>query len=198
MTAAEHDRIVELVGAELDQALEHLTSEVGWERLAAYFREKLVRGSALWIAQIIEWADAGHPAADRALRLYAADMKDHDRWNELPVQVRAYDIKVGLRPFLPFPRGRHVVQHLMRDIWITTAMTHAAEATGLPATRSRATTSPSIGYFLACACRKRGIKLKEQEINRIFWARDKLAARLEASMPGRLIEMAPADSSTFK
>ena len=63
---------------------------------------------------VLAWADAGHPSADRAVRLYAAEMVDQGRDGELLVQVKAYVVKTLLRPFVPYPRGRNVVQNLMR------------------------------------------------------------------------------------
>jgi hypothetical protein len=73
---------------------------------------------------------------------------------------------------------------MMRNIWLPVMMDHVAAATGLPATRSAANPAPSVAYFIAVMATKRGIKkLKEQEINRIYWKREKLPASIEASMP---------------
>jgi hypothetical protein len=115
---------------------------------------------------------------------------DQGREGELLAQVRAYAVRTLLRPFLPYPRGRHVVQNLMRNIWLPLVVQHVADATGLEPTRGASTVAPSAAYFVSLAMKRKGIKLKEQEINRIFWDRHKLASALEASMPAIPLEAA--------
>jgi len=44
--------------------------------------------------------------------------------------------------------------------------------------------APSAAYFFSRAMKKKGFKLSEREVNRIYWNRKEVAARLEASMPG--------------
>jgi hypothetical protein len=134
-------------------------------------------------AQVLAWAEAGHPAADRAIRRFAAEMMDRGRESELLAQVRAYVVKTLLQPFLPYPQGRHVVQNLMRDIWLPAVVQRVAEGTGLQPTRGAASTQPSAAYFVSIALGKKGLKLKEQQINRIYWRRHQIAAELDASMP---------------
>jgi hypothetical protein len=78
-------------------------------------------------------------------------MKQHSRFDEIIVTVRSYLIETDDQPFVPFPRGRHVVQHLMRNIWIQAVMPNAAKGTGLDPTRTGSTTTPSLAFFLARA-----------------------------------------------
>ena len=60
---------------------------------------------------------------------------------------------------------------------------NVAAGTGLNPTRSANTTTPSAAYFVAAGLKRRGYKIKEAEINRIYWRRNAIAAQLEASMP---------------
>jgi len=176
-------KVVDIVCTAIDTARQRITSEASWDRLAQFFYEALLGRHTLSAAIVLAWADAGHPAADRAVRLYAAEMHDQGRESELLVQIKAYVVKTLLRPFVPFPRGRHVVQNLMRDIWLPMVVQHVADGTGLAPTRSASTTEPSAAFFVAAGLKKRGFKIKEREVNRIYWNRKKIAARLEASMP---------------
>jgi hypothetical protein len=178
---ADRDRIDELVCAMIDAAREHITSDASWRRLEQFFYEKLVANDATMVINICEWANAGHPAADHAIRRYVREMKYADRHRDLHYLLKGYDLLD--RPFAPYPRGRHVVQNLMRDLWLSMVVQHVANGTGLAPTRSRSTTTPSASYFVSRAMRRRGFKLKEIQVNKIHWARNDLAARLEASMP---------------
>jgi hypothetical protein len=92
---------------------------------------------------------------------------------------------VLVRPaFVPFPRGRHVVQHLMRDLWIHCVVERVAEGTGLEPTRGRSTKAPSAAFFVARALRKKGFAIGEPEVNQIFAKNVSVAAAaLEATMP---------------
>jgi hypothetical protein len=183
MSAADEAKVVDIVCSYLDKVWEMITSEASWQRLEDFFYEAMLGRHTLDAAKVIAWADAGHPAADRAVRRYAAEMVDQGRDSELLVQVKAYMVKAMLQPFLPFPRGRHVVQNHMRDIWIPLVLRRVANSTGLPATRSASTKEPSAAFLLAASLKKRGFKVKEREVNRIYWNRSKLAERLAASMP---------------
>jgi hypothetical protein len=184
VSPADEAKVVDFICTEIDNARERLTSEASWDRLAQFFYEALLGRHTLSAAVVLAWADAGHPSADRAVRLYAAEMHDQGRERDLLVQVKAYVVKTLLRPFVPFPRGRHVVQNLMRDIWLPMVVQRVADGTGLAPTRSASTAEPSAAYFVAAGLKKRGFKIKEREVNRIYWNRKQIAARLEASMPG--------------
>ena len=114
MSPGDRAKVIDIICSEVDNARERITSEAGWQRLEQFFHDELLRGQTLSAAQVLAWAEAGHPAADRAIRLYAAEMIDRGCESALLVQVKAY--VANLQPFLPYPRGRHVVQNLMRDI----------------------------------------------------------------------------------
>ena len=184
-------QVVDVICTEIDNACERLTSEASWDVLAEFFYEALLGRHTLAAAVVLAWADAGHPAADRAVRRFGAEMLDQYREGELLAQVRGHLVKILARPFVPFPRGRHVVQNLMRDIWLPMVVQRVAEGTGLPPTRSASAVQPSAAYLVSLAMKKKGVKLKERQINRLYWDRHKVAAALESSMP-------PVDPSTFK
>jgi hypothetical protein len=183
VSPANEAAIVDLICEAIDVLRDHITTEASWRRLEQHFYEALLGRRTLSAAVVLAWADAGHPAADRAVRRYGAEVLDQHREGELLAQVRAQLIKILLRPFVPFPQGRHVVANMMRDIWLPALVMKAAEALQLPSTSSAATAAPSAAYFVARALRKRGIKLSERRLNRVVWQRDRLAMELEASMP---------------
>lgn len=183
-------RLVDLLCQEYDNACDKLTTEASWERLSRFFLDKLRHSTSSpipgveWATIIVEWARAGHPAADRAIRLYGREMGEQSRFDDMLVSVRAYYLETSGKPFIPFPQGRHVVANMMRNIWLPMLIDHVADATGLAATRSGANPAPSVAYFVALMAKKKGIKrLKEPQINRIYWKREKLPAAIEASMP---------------
>jgi hypothetical protein len=183
-------RMVDLLCQEHDRVCKTLTTEASWERLSRFFLDKLRHSTASpipgveWATIIVEWARAGHPAADRAIRLYGREMGEQSRFDEMLVSVRAYYLETSGKPFIPFPRGRHEVANMMRNIWIPRMLDHVAAATGLYATRSTGNPAPSVAYFVSLMAKKKGIKgLKETQINRIYWAREKLPGVIEATMP---------------
>ena len=190
VSAADGAMVVDLVCMEIDNARERVTTEASWEALEEFFHKQLVHERVLPSTVIVAWAEAGHPAAHRAVRRYAREMGERSQFDQMLVTVRAYALKTAEQPFVPYPRGRHVVQNMMRDVWLPAVVQNLADGTGLEPTRQGGTTAPSAAFFCALAMKKRGIKLGERQINRIYWRRHKLAAELEASMP--LI------SSTFK
>jgi hypothetical protein len=128
----------------------------------------------------VSLAEAGFGAADWALREWGHDYGDAGRWDELPRQVQGYCIRALRRtPILAYPRGvGGVVDNYIRDIGICVMVDLAAERWALPPTRGSGTAAPSAAYFVALVLRKRGTKLKEQAVNRIYWQRGKFGARL--------------------
>jgi hypothetical protein len=190
VSTADTAKLVDLIALEYDRASDALTTEASWERLTLFFLDKLRVSTASpipgveWSTIIVKWARAGHPAADRAIRIYGHEMGEQSRFDAMFVSVRAYYLETSVRRFLPFPQGRHVVANMMRNIWLPTMMDRVVAATELPATRSAANPAPSVAYFVALMAKKKGIEnLKEPQVNRIYWRREKLAAAIEASMP---------------
>jgi hypothetical protein len=172
----------------INDARERVTTEASWEALTAFFYGQLVceqfeRETVLSSDVILAWAEAGHPAADRAVQYFGREMGERSHFDEMRVSLRSYCLKSQGQPFKPFPRGRHVVQHLMRDIWLPGLVERVAEGTRLERTRWEDNPTPSAAFLIHLAHKKMGIKLGEQEINQVYWRRAKLAALLEASMP---------------
>jgi hypothetical protein len=177
------EKTVDLICTILDAAAERITTEASWARLEQFIYQQLIQETVLPSVTIVAWAEAGHPAAHRAIRRYGREMKERSRFDNMLVTIKAYVIKTDEQPFVPFPRGRHVVQHLMRDIWLPMVVQNVADGTGLPPTRGASTVEPSSAAYVVQALKRCGAKLKEQQLNRLYWNRHKLAARLEASMP---------------
>jgi hypothetical protein len=189
VSSADEAKVVDLICEQWDKHAERITSEASWSRLTQFFYDELCyefyEQRTRWLrnVNIVKWTEAGHPAADRAIRRFARDMAERSRFDEMLVSIRSYFLKTAEQPFIPFPRGRHIVQHLMRDIWIPALAEWVAKGTGVELTRSGGNPTPSAAYFISRACKRKGIKLKEQEANRIIWRLSKLPAALEASMP---------------
>jgi hypothetical protein len=144
---------------------------------------KRLQAGTLDTAWVIQAAESGHQDADLALRAYAATFIDQGRESELLAQVRAYVVRSLLRPPVTYPRGKNIIDVLTRNIAIAVMVDAAAARWSLAPTRGRRTDEPSAAYFVGVALRKRGIKLKEQQVNRIHKDHNKLAARLAASIP---------------
>src|SRR5262245_1769874 len=146
MLAAEI-KVIELTCEMIDRVADRITAEASWDMLTKFFYDELVHNRTLSTAQILAWAEAGHPAADRALRRHAAEMIDSGREGQLLAQVKAYAVKMLIKPFVAFPRGRHVVQTLMRDIWLPMVVQRVADGTGLSPTRSLSAVEPSAAFL---------------------------------------------------
>jgi hypothetical protein len=183
VAAADEARIVELIGIEIDNARERITTEASWGRLEEFFYRQLVIEHVQRSSIIVAWAEAGHPAAHNAIRRYAHERKERGCFDSMLVSLKAYAIKTDEQPFVPFPRGRHVVANMMRNFWLPLSMQNVAGGTGLDPTRGASATAPSVAYFFSLAMQRKGFKLTERELNRIYWNRHKLADAIEASMP---------------
>src|SRR4029077_20657041 len=69
-----------------------LDSEAGHNAVRDDMLRQLESGetASLPLAYIVGMADAGHPPADHALRIFIHAAIDADRFGDLPVQIRAY------------------------------------------------------------------------------------------------------------
>jgi hypothetical protein len=144
-----------------------------------------LQAGTLDTAWVIEAAEGGHQDADLALRAFAATFIDQGRERELLAQVRAYVVRSLLRPPVTYPRGKNVVDVLTRNLGIAVMVDAAAARWSLPPTRGTETAEPSAAYFVGLCLRKRGLKLKEQQVGRIWRDHRKMAAQLAAAMrPG--------------
>lgn len=188
LSRAEVSNIQALICQKMDSVRDMITSEASWHWLEEQFYEVLHGRQTLPAAAVLAWADAGHPAADRAVRRYGAEMLDTHRETELLAQVRAQIIKILLRPLVPFPQGRHVVANIMRDLWLPVLIERVAEDAGLAPTRSTTAATPSAAFYVSKTLRRRGMKMSEKRLNQIYWRRGKLGEGLKAS----LVSIAPS------
>ena len=171
--------IVAVLGHWMDLIGAAMTSEASRAIVRKNICDRL-RAGTLDIAWVIEAADAGHQDADLALRDYAATFADRGQWDELPVQVQGWAVRALLRAPVTYPRGKNVIDVLTRNIGIAVMVDLAVQRWSLAPTRGRSTEKPSAAYFVALVLCKRGIKLKEQQVARIYRDHKTLAARLAA------------------
>jgi hypothetical protein len=175
--------IVSTIAHWLDLLGAALTSDGGRRVMTNEFLRQLQATDAATLPTdlIIEAAEAGNAAADAALRVYIADRVNHSR--ELTAQLAAFNVKALLRPPVNYPRGgSDTVDSWTRDIAICVLIDVTAQRWQLDKTRNRTTTKPSAAHFVSLALRRRGSKLKESWLNRVYWGRKKLADRIAASL----------------
>jgi hypothetical protein len=149
---------------------------------------KAGESARLAVADIIAMADGGHAPADHALRAFIHQHIDADRFGELPVQVRAFAQRALRRPPLDgYPSNApQVVSDLTRDLAICVLVDQIeARWSGVPKLYSSGRRRSAAGY-VALIFTKRGTKLAEQQVRRIYGARPTLGRRLAEFMVGIL------------
>jgi hypothetical protein len=180
LSAMEEERIIARLEGLVDKFAGMITTEACRNHLQQGLYELLHAGT-LAVAQVREWAEGGNPAADLALRRYAAEQIDQGRET---VQLKDFAIKRLLDPFiLNYSKGHTLADTWVRDIVIRVIMDVVSDETGLPPTRGRVTKAPSVGSFVHLLAQKRSWRLREQQINRIYHGYKHLAACLDAAMP---------------
>jgi hypothetical protein len=198
MMMARRTNVPAPIAAEITRALEHwyelvgglMTSDAG-RRIVREDICKRLQAGTLETAWVIAAANAGHQDADLALRAFASTFMDQGRWNELPEQVRGYAVGALLVAPTTYPRGKNIVDTWTRDIGIAVMVKLVSVSWTLPATRSLSTEAPSASYFVALVLHRRGFKLKEQQVARIYRDHTKMAERLAAS-----VERVPFENSS--
>jgi hypothetical protein len=188
---ARRTEISPIVEAEIMSMLEHqygliaaaMSNEAGRATMRNYFLQQLHASAAATLSTeiVIAAAEAGNEAADAALRLYIADCVNNGP--ELTPQLKAYNIRSLLRPPVRYPRGTtSTIDHLTRDVAIRVLIELTAERWRIAKTRSAGSTEPAAAHFVAKLLRRHGHRLKEGQINRIYWQRGTLAARVAATL----------------
>ena len=162
---------------------DRLNSEAGHEVVRDDMLRQLERGedASLPVAYIVAMADAQHPPADHALRIYIHAAIDADRFNDLPVQVRAYAQRALRRPPLPigYPSNRaKVVNDFTRDIAICLAIDQIVLRWPKVPQLYGSQTRHSAAWLLALVLTRHGIKLAEQQVRRIYKKRQTMNRRL--------------------
>jgi hypothetical protein len=145
--------------------------------------ERAERGenASLPISYIVAMADAEHPPADHALRIHIHAAIDADRFNTLPVQIRAYAQRALTQPPLPigYPSNcPQVVNDYTRDIairfLIDQIVAHWPTVPKLYGNQTR----HSAAWLLALVFTRHGSKLSEQQVRRIYNKRETHSQRL--------------------
>jgi hypothetical protein len=161
-----------------------LTPEAGQRVLQHKFEQVLAAGKEdpETIAIIVALAEAGHRSAYFAARDYAAKFLEHEP--NIPAQVRAYLIRLLYMPPPAHPQSRdEVVDHLVRDTAIRVMVELAVERWSVPKLNS-SQRRKSAAYFVALVFTRRGIKLTERQVRRIYQQRPQLAQRLAKFLLG--------------
>lgn len=106
---ADEAKIVASICEQIDKHAESATSEASWSRFTQFFYDELSyefsaqRTRWLRSVNIVKWAEAGHPAADRAIRRFARDMAERSHFDDMQVSVRHYFLETAEQPFVPSP-----------------------------------------------------------------------------------------------
>jgi hypothetical protein len=180
---AEEAEIIATLEQWYPRIADKLTSEFAHETMRDNMLRQLERGAAasLPVAYIVAMADAQHPPADHALRIYIHAAVDADRFNDLPLQVRAYAQRALTRP--PLPPGyssnqAQVVNDRTRDIGIAFLIDQIVLRWPHVPKLYSSQTRHSAAWLLALVFTRHGIKLAEQQVRRIYKARETFARRL--------------------
>jgi hypothetical protein len=179
------DAIIRTIDHWYDLFAAVLTREAGQRVMQHKFKQVLGasgKDDPETVAIIVALAEAGHQSAFFAARDYVAKLLEHE--TELSAQVRTYLIRLLYvrPPAHPQNRGK-VVDHLTRDIAIMLMVDLAAERWSQPKLNS-SKRQKSAAYFVALVFTRRGIKLTERQVRRIYQKRPQLAQRLAKFLLG--------------
>jgi hypothetical protein len=160
-----------------------LNSEAGHELVQDDMVRQLERGegASLPVAYIVAMADAQHPPADHALRIFIHAAIDADRFNDLPLQVRAYAQRALTRPPLPvgYPSNRsQVINDFTRDIAIPFLIDQIVLRWPAVPKLHSSQTRHSAACLLALIFTRHGMVLHEQQVRRIYKRRPTIHLRL--------------------
>lgn len=183
---AEEATIIETVERWYSLMATMLSSEAGQLAVRDDLYRQLMAGdtAALDVTHIVAMADGGHPPADHALREHIHAYIDADRFGELPVQIRAYAQRALTRsPLIGYPStSNQVVNNFTRDIAIPFLVDQiVVHWPAVPKLYSSNRHRSAAGY-VAMVFSRHGIKLAEQQVRRIYSARDTLSRRLAEFM----------------
>jgi hypothetical protein len=189
--AAEEASIVDAVDAWFVRIADKLGSDGGHTAVRDDIYRQLERGAdaSLPLDYIIDMGDAGHPAADHALRAYIHAAIDADRFAELPLQLRAYNQRSLRRPPAPigYPSNSpQVVNDFVRDIAIHLLTDQIVLRWPHVPKGYSSRTRHSAAFLLALVFDQHGVKLSERQVRRIYLGRRTLGRRLAEFMIGTL------------
>jgi len=162
----------------IEEELKAWDSDAGRLHIQNDLIQQLQTQSSLTIAHVIHMADAGHVLAINALRVHIGTHLDQGgKWEDLPDQLRGWGInKMMLQPVISGYRGggHMIIDTWARDTAITALMDSAMKRLSLPQRRA--------ARFLAVVVSRHGIKLKRQQIERIYRDRRTMPQRIAAFM----------------
>jgi hypothetical protein len=120
----------------------------------------------------VAMADAGHPPADHALRIYIDDAIDVDAFNAMPLRIRAYAGRALKRPPLPigYPSNRsQVINDNTRDIAIARLIDQIVALWPHVPKRHSSASRHSAAWLLAVVFKRHGIKPNsERQVRRLY------------------------------
>jgi len=160
-----------------------LNSEAAHEMIRDNMLGQLERGedASLPVTYIVAMAEAEHASADHALRIHIHAAIDADRFNDLPLQIRNYAMRALRGPPLPigYPSDRsQVVNDFTRDLIIARLVDEIVVRWQRVPKLYSSLSRHSAAWLLAQVCIRRGIKLTERQVRRIYNARNTIHRRL--------------------
>jgi hypothetical protein len=190
--AAEEASIIEAVDGWYVRVADKLSSDAGYAAVRddIYRQIGLGAAAALPLDYIISMAKIGHPPARDALDAYIDAVIDANRFDQLPVEVRAYDKHARRRQRAAggYPSNvPQVVPDFTRDIGIgfllDQIVLHWPHVPRLHSSRSR----HSAAWLLAVVFDRHGVPgLSERQIRRIDAERQTLSRRLAEFLIGTI------------
>jgi hypothetical protein len=170
---AEEREIIAAVEQWVSLIAAKLNSEATHEIIRAEMIHQLERGTgaSVPIAHIIAMADAGHPAADDALRVYIHGAIDAKRFDDLPVQVQGYAMRALRRPSLPpgYPSNRsQVANDYTRDAAVGLLIDEIVRRWPQVPKFHSSRTRHSAAWLLALVFTRNGIVLGDAQVRRIY------------------------------
>ena len=176
-----HDRMVEALkraGFWTDKAGDLNSPELGHRLYQEMFARDLATAKDPDIFATIRWlAEHGHVSARRALEDHATKLLE-DGKADLPSSIRSY-LVLAMKGRIPdHPEDKsEVIDRMFRDMAVRKRVDVAAARWGLPK-RYSSRHRKSAAWFVAEVWTRRGIKLAEQQVRRIYSARNALADRM--------------------
>src|SRR5262245_27614679 len=162
----------------IEEKLKAWASDAGRLVMRNELIQQLQTQDSLTIAHVIHMADGEHVPAIDALRVHIGTHLDQGgKWEDLPDQLRGWGInKMMLQPVVSGYRhgGHMIVDTWTRDIAIRALMDLAMKRWSLPQRRA--------AEFLAEVVSQHGIKLKRQQIERIYRDHSTMPNRIAAFM----------------
>jgi hypothetical protein len=180
-TTPSKDMMIETAERWIDAIAEKMKSEHAHAMLRDHIREMLRQGTLPTMA-VIAAARQGNEDADFALRKRIAEAIDNDE--KLPTSLKAFNQEALFSP--PLGRGRrgdNITDLYVRDLGIAIMVGMAVMFFGLRPGRNRVSKQPSASHIVALALKRRGFKLSEWQIEKIFGQFGTVAARLSATIP---------------